>query len=260
VRIGLWERTRNILLACAAPFGPLGRLVGSPRKWGRYLRSRMRYGSLPGAEPLRWEDNLPCLFDATPTTPFDPHYFYQSVWATERIARSGARAHVDVGSDARFVGPLTVLVPVIFVDLRPLRADLPRLSDVAADLRTLPFRDSSIRSLSCLHVAEHVGLGRYGDRLNPAGTREACAELARVLAPDGNLFFSLPLGRPRVCFNAHRIHSPAQILGYFPGLRLAEFSAVDDRGRFRASIRPQELEAPEYACGLFWLRRDKGTS
>jgi hypothetical protein len=33
-----------------------------------------------------------------------------------------------------------------------------------------------------MHVVEHVGLGRYGDALDPKGDARACAELARVLA------------------------------------------------------------------------------
>src|SRR5205807_5995192 len=65
------------------------------------------------------------------------------------------------------------------------------------DILALPFRDQSVVSLSCLHVVEHVGLGRYGDGLNPEGTQQALAELQRVLAVEGNLFLSLPVGRPR---------------------------------------------------------------
>ena len=106
-------------------------------------------------------------------------------------------------------------------------------------------------------MAEHVGLGRYGDALNPLGTRQACAELARVLAVGGNLLFSLPVGRPRTCFNAHRIHSPAQVLDYFDDLELVEFSAVDDDGAFVANIEPERVAAANYACGLFSFRRNE---
>jgi hypothetical protein len=42
-------------------------------------------------------------------------------------------------------------------------------------------------SLSGLHVAEHIGLGRYAAPLKPHGTRQACVDSQRVLAPAGNL-------------------------------------------------------------------------
>ncbi len=237
------------------PVFPLRNLLLAPRVYARYIAAWRRYRKMPGAEALHWRDSFPQLFDAVRSTPFDAHYFYQSVWAAERIARTKPARHVDVGSDIDFVGVLTTHVPVVFADIRPLRARLPRLLAVAADMLALPFGNSTLESLSCLHVAEHIGLGRYGDPINPAGTRLACAELARVLAPGGNLYFSTPVGRPRVCFNAHRIHSPAQIVDYFRGLELVEFSAVDDDGNLVTNADCDRLAQASYGCGLFWFRK-----
>ena len=119
----------------------------------------------------------------------------------------------------------------------------------------LPFADRSLESVSCLHVAEHIGLGRYGDELNPEGTRKAAAELQRVLQPGGRLLFSLPVGRPRLCFNAHRIHSPEQIVAMFPELELVEFSGVDDAGSSSVTARSQSSSGSRYACGMFHFTR-----
>ena len=46
----------------------------------------------------------------------------------------------------------------------------------------LPFEDESVESLSCMHVVEHIGLGRYGDILDPDGDSKAISELKRALA------------------------------------------------------------------------------
>lgn len=210
---------------------------------------------MEGAEPLRLTDSFPCLLDRTATTPLDSHYFYQSLWATERILRESPREHVDVGSETIFVGILSRIVPVSFVDIRRLPIDIPRIRSLRGDLLSLPFPDASVASLSSLHVVEHVGLGRYGDRLAPDGSRRACAELARILAPAGNLFVSLPVGRPRVCFNAHRIHSPAQVLAYFDSLELVEFSLVDDSAKLVIDADIESAADLTYGCGLFWFRR-----
>jgi len=175
----------------------------------------------------------------------------------ERITQNRAKHHIDVGSDVRFVTMLTTHLPVTFVDIRPLEAEgIEHLASMAGSILELPFADASVESLSCLHVAEHIGLGRYADPLDPSGTRRACAELARVLAPGGNLFFSLPVGRSRVCFNAHRVHSPRQILDYFRDLDLAEFVAVDDHGNLLHNLQPNQMAVAEYGCGLFWFQRN----
>ena len=236
------------------------KLRASFRLYIRYLADWNRYKNLPSAEFLRLEDSYPCLFDRTEGTPYDPHYFHQAAWAMGRIAASQTTRHLDVGSDVRFVGMLTTHTQVTFIDVRPLKVDLIRLNPVAGSIAALPLGDGSITSLSCLHVVEHVGLGRYGDQLDPLGTRRACKELTRVLAPGANLFVSLPVGRPRVCFNAHRVHSPLQVLSCFEGLELIEFSAVDDRGKFREKADLDEMGQANYACGLFWFKLAKTPS
>lgn len=149
------------------------------------------------------------------------------------------------------INVLSASVNTVFVDYRPLRVRLSNLSSLAGDIVRLPFRDGSVASLSCLHVIEHVGLGRYGDPLEPAGSRLAAAELQRVVQPGGRLFLSTPVGRERVCFNAHRVHAPATIQSYLPGLRLEAFSLVDDAGRFREHVSPESAACLEYGCGLF---------
>ena len=153
-----------------------GRLVGAPRAYVRYLRERRRYRHLPGAELLSWGDDYPQLWDRVPSSPYDSHYFFQDVWAAQRIAMLQPAEHVDVGSRVDLVGFLTALTAVVFVDIRPLEVELPGLTSVAGSVLDLPFADRSITSLSCLHVAEHVGLGRYGDPLDPHGTLKAAAE------------------------------------------------------------------------------------
>ena len=234
-----------------APIISARRSITALRSYPWFVRSWRGYSLLEGAEKLSLSDGYPCLTDRTPTTPYDPHYFHQAVWATEHIARLKPEQHVDVGSEVTFVGTLTAIVPVVFVDIRPLPTELPRLQSVAGSLLALPFEDHSVGSLSCLHVAEHVGLGRYGDELDPGGTRRACGELARVLAPGGILLFSLPVGRPRVCFNAHRVHTPAQIVDYFSGLELLEFSLVDDTYTLVHDADLSVAASLSYGCGLF---------
>ena len=152
---------------------------------------------------------------------------------------------------------MSASLPVTFVDLRPLSVSLPNLKTIGGSILRLPFADSRVASLSCLHVIEHIGLGRYGDPLDPQGTRKAAAELTRVLAPGGNLFVGAPVGRERVCFNAHRVHAPKTILTYFEPLELAEFSCVVGEGELREHVDPLTTDLGFSACGLFWFRKKK---
>ena len=239
-----------------APILDLEGVARGLSSYAHYWRDWWSYARLPGAEDMLLRNAYPCLHDRLPSTPVDAHYFYQDWWASRCIVDSNAETHVDVGSLVSFVGLLAASVKVMFVDVRPLLVHLPNLQPVQGDILALPFARGTIRSISCLHVAEHIGLGRYGDTLNPAGTRQACAELTRVLAVGGHLYFSVPVGVPRICFNAHRVHSPEQILGYFCDLTLAGFACVDDRGVLHAHAEPSDFSRANYACGLFHLTKE----
>jgi SAM-dependent methyltransferase len=229
--------------------------VAVPVSLARYLRQRRAYRRLPHAEPVRWRDAFPQLGDRIATSPFDRHYFFQDTWAARHVAELEPERHVDVGSRVDYVGFLTAICQVTFVDIRPLTARLDRLETIEGSVLQMPFSDRVVESLSCLHVAEHIGLGRYGDPLDPLGTRRAAAELQRVLASGGHLLFSLPVGRPRVCFNAHRIHDPHDIVEMFDELELVEFAGVDDDGVFKRGRDPRELARDRYACGMFHFVR-----
>ena len=47
---------------------------------------------------------------------------------------------------------------------------------------------------------ESIGLGRYGDNIDIYGTKKAVEELQRTLAKNGNLFFSVPIGKDSLYF------------------------------------------------------------
>jgi len=181
----------------------------------------------------------------------DAHYFYQAVWAMKLIIKNRVAEHCDVGSQAIFVGMLTSITKVKFIDIRPLDVSLDNLFEEKGTILNLPLEDASVPSISCLHVVEHIGLGRYGDPIDPDGSVKAAKELVRVLAPGGSLYFSMPVGRSRVEFNAHRIYSVLQVLELFKKLNLVQLCIVSDDGKFHKDVSTTGWENQNYACGMF---------
>lgn len=253
----LWKRVIRAGYRFAVPVLNIRELPRLPVDYFFYARDMYRYSKLKSAETLSILNHFPCVHDNTGSNPFDPHYFYQDVWAFKQVLKLAPSVHVDVGSTAIFVGMLSAIVDVTFVDIRPLRVKLDRYSFRKGSILEMPFADGSIDSLSCLHVAEHIGLGRYGDPLDADGTKKAAAELSRVLAPGGRLLFSVPIGRSRVEFNAHRIHSAAKIVEYFSALNLLHFSGVDDKAIYQKERSIDELDDCEYGCGFFVFTKPK---
>lgn len=228
----------------------------APIRYLRYFWQWRRYKILGGK--ARLADGHPCLFDDSEHTPFDSHYFYQAAWAARKILAERAQAvtrHVDVGSDLRFVGMISAIVPTEFIDIRPPNIHLDGLSCRGGSVTAMPYGDGEISSLSSLSVIEHVGLGRYGDPLAPLGTEAACKELCRVLAKGGSLLLSVPVGKSRECFNAHRIFDPLEVTTWFGELQLEEFAVVDDSGTLHRQADPSRYRQQVFANGLFHFVR-----
>lgn len=220
------------------------------RRYPAFLRDYIRFRRMVGPDALAAEELRPCIHDRG-VADVEPHYFYQGLWAFKQILSRKPDWHLDIGSKFEFLGFLSTITRVVFVDLRPVNVSTPNLEFKKGTITDLPYPDDSVSSISCLHVAEHIGLGRYGDELDPDGTHKAILEVGRVLAPGGHLYFSVPVGRPRICFNAHRVHDPEQIVEYFSALHLMTFAAVSDEGRFIDPANMKDFSNADFACGIY---------
>lgn len=170
-----------------------------------------------------WENLKPCILDKTNTTPVDSVYFYQDSWCAKKIFENKPSHHYDVGSSAEMIGIISQFTPSTMVDIRPVNLTMPNFSFKEGNILKLPFADNALSSLSSICVVEHIGLGRYGDALNPHGSEEAIVELKRVLAIGGNLYISVPIDdQNKIYFNAHRAFTRDYILGLMKPLKLVE--------------------------------------
>ncbi len=230
----------------------------SPFILGDYYAFRKARGS--SRFPLSPRDFYPCVKDKTITTGFDRHYVYHTSWAARVVREINPEYHVDISSSLFFCGPVSAFIPVRFYDYRPADLRLSGLHTGTADLHNLPFEPGSIKSLSCMHTLEHIGLGRYGDPIDPEGDLKAMDSLKKVLAPDGSLLIVVPLGAPRIEFNAHRIYSYDQIISYFvdEDISLHEFSFIPEfehEGGLERNADPARAKDAHYACGCFWFKK-----
>jgi hypothetical protein len=234
-------------------------LIRFPKKTARlfsFFKEMSRFKKLSdGRFSINSHDIYPCLGDKLPTTPFDQHYIYHPAWAARVLAQTKPEYHIDIGSLLSFCSIVSAFVPIKFYDYRPAELNISNLQSAFADLNKLPFENDSVPSISCMHTIEHIGLGRYGDPIDPSGDLKAINELKRVTKPGGDLLFVTPVGRSRIEFNAHRIYSYQQVLEYFSPFKLIEFSLVPDAGGLITNADPGVVKQQEYGCGCFWFKK-----
>lgn len=191
-------------------------------------------------------------------------YFHQDLLVAQRIHAANPRRHIDVGSRIDgFVAHVASFRPIEVVDIRPLTSTVPNVSFLQADAMALTgVGESLCDSVSCLHVLEHFGLGRYGDPLDVLGYAKGFASLVRMLEPGGTLYLSVPIGPQMVLFNAHRRFHATTILDLAgESLELRRFDFVDDSGDLHREVpigRPRQdptLGCRREGCGIFEFRK-----
>lgn len=199
------------------------------------------------------------LSDRSLKTPFDTHYIYHTAWAARTLKKINPTVHIDVSSLLYFSTILSAFIPVEFYDYRPVDIFLSNLKSDANNLFNLNFESNTIESISCMHTIEHIGLGRYGDLVDLNGDQKAISELKRVVQTGGNLIIVVPMGKPRIVYNAHRVYSFNNFIKLFPEFSLIEFAFIPDDGKKTGIlINPEinEVQNSNYGCGCLWLRKN----
>lgn len=193
------------------------------------------------------------------------HYYHQDLYVANCIYRSNPEIHFDVGSkvDSFIAHLLSFDQRVVVGDIRPIEIPSPLVSFYRFHLMNSSYNlTDSFDSISCLHALEHMGLGRYGDPVDPFGHHKAIRNLVSRLSPDGTLYLSHPCGRiGRIEYNAHRVISLIEMKHLFDSLSLQvnSFSYVDDAGSLVCDVPLSSIDYDKcydlhYGCAIWTLK------
>lgn len=191
----------------------------------------------------------------------DTHYFMQDICVARKILEDKPERHYDIGSriDGFIAHLLVFRKNITLIDVRPFPYQIDGMDFVQSDAVDLSgIQDESIESLSCLHAAEHFGLGRYGDHVDAEAFFKAMKNFERVLKKGGKLYLSVPCGSEDVVyFNAHRMFHPITILHSFTDLHLKEFEIIKDYQIKKLDIADTVAlgKLGNYYCGIFTLEK-----
>lgn len=207
----------------------------------------------------------PCLGDKDKPIEARGHYFHQDLLVAQKLFRNNPAKHVDVGSRMDgFVAHIASFREIEVIDIRPLEIDIPNVKFIQADTTDSNFNMKDYcDSLSSLHAIEHFGLGRYGDTIDLNGYLKGIESFHNMLVIKGKLYFSVPIGRQHIEFNAHRVFSLPFLLDLFEDYyELNSFSYVDDNGQLITNPPLKGYDAENsffchYGCGIFELTKIK---
>lgn len=186
--------------------------------------------------------------------------FWESVWVASRIRENMPAEHFDIGS--RLNGFLSIIIamgiPLKVIDVRPFPVQIDGMETIVDDATELrEFADGSIMSLSAVSSLEHFGLGRYGDEVDPEACFKCFGNIQKKMRRGGKLYITVPIGRERCCFNAHRVFNPKTILNEFNEMKLIEFSYIFEEQLYRNVDLCQfdDYKADDVFDGLFYFEK-----
>jgi SAM-dependent methyltransferase len=191
------------------------------------------------------------------------HYFHQDLLVAKRVFQNNPVKHVDIGSRIDgFVAHVASFRKIEVFDIRDLDSQIPNIYFKRADICSKEFDlVDYCDSVSSLHVIEHLGLGRYGDKVDCNSHLKGLNNIYSLLKTGGKFYFSVPIGEQRIEFNAHRVFSVKYLLNILEGrYNMDSFSYVDDGGDLFKDVRLNSDEIENnysciYGCGIFELTK-----
>lgn len=185
-------------------------------------------------------------------------YFLQDLYVAQRIYQASPNRHIDIGSRVDgFVAHIASFREIEVLDIRPVNAKITGITFQTIDImKKFDNREPITDSLSCLHALEHFGLGRYGDNVDPAGYKRALSNISSLIVIGGTFYLSVPVGKERVEFNAHRIFNPTTLLKDIQatGMELTSLAAINQQNLEIFNDMDnglEELGNRNYSLGLF---------
>lgn len=199
----------------------------------------------------------PVIADKYAKAGYMGNYFWQDLWAARLVYKSGTKIHYDIGSriDGFIAHLLAMDINVTLIDVRPFPGKVENLHTVVDDATNLSqLEDESIESMSALCSLEHFGLGRYGDPIEPEACFYCFKNIQKKLKQGGHLYISVPIGKERVEFNAHRVFYARTIVDCFDQMKLIELSCTSKRGieyHISLSQYDNDFHKGRFRFGLF---------
>jgi len=187
------------------------------------------------------------------------HYFNQDLLVASYIFKNSPKKHLDIGSRIDgFVSNVASFRKIEVIDIRKNNFQFNNIifkkKDISKkiDKSLLNYCDS----LSCLHTIEHLGLGRYGDKIDPEGHIKGFKNLVKILKKNGLFYVSFPISNVnKIYFNAERSFHPKEILKWSKKLELLRFDLIDDNDKIFLNADLNKIKKINYSCGIYIFKK-----
>ena len=200
---------------------------------------------------------LPILSDfEIDNSDHENHFFHSDLLIAQKIFDKNPENHIDIGS--RIDGLVSHIASFRNLDCVDIK-NINIKPHKNINFLQLDITDNKIInkkkyfSVSSVGLLSHVGLGRYGDKIDPDGHLKAIQNLCNLCERNGLIYIMVPVGKSGVEFNSHRVFNPHLIVENFKirNCELIEFSLINDDGELNINSDLNSAINLNFGGGVF---------
>lgn len=192
---------------------------------------------------------------------FENQLFHADLLISQYIYQKKPLNHLDIGS--RIDGLVAHVASYRKLDVMDIRnvniKPHKNINFIKKDLIKIQNFDKEKKydSISSIGVIGHIGLGRYGDEIDPNGHVKAIKNICNLTIESGLIYILVPVGKKGVEFNSHRVLDPKEIINYFKenNCELLEFNLVNDFGNLETNCDINNSENLNFGGGIFIFKK-----
>ena len=169
------------------------------------------------------------------------------------------------------VGSVGSVLPIVLasqgyevwcIDVRYYEGDglAQNLKCLVGDVRKTSFENGFFDCAIAVSTLEHIGLGRYGEWLEPDGDITAVSEISRILSEHGALLVTLPFGKEEV-FPSHRVYNQQRLQTILDGFKVEreDYYARNKSGFWSPCTKDDlaDTRSPKVEMGLACIKARK---
>lgn len=116
-------------------------------------------------------------------------------------------------------------------EIRDIKVDHKRVNVQLIDLCNDANLEPKYDLITCISTIEHIGLGRYGDPLDPSGDLKMMNAIRKLMKSGGFVVMVFPCHpdyEGHVVFNAHRLYTQYRIAKLFEGFEIVDIPGVKE--------------------------------
>lgn len=187
--------------------------------------------------------------------------FHSDLLTSQKVYEKKPEKHLDIGS--RIDGVIAHIASFRNLDVLDIRdVDIQphkNINFVKKDLLQIKILDDaekydSISSIGCL---AHIGLGRYGDKIDPNGYKRGIKAINNLAKKNCIIYIMMPVGKKGVEFNSHQVFDADQLIEEFKSnsFNLQEFHLINDVGDLILNSKTKNSLDLNFGGGYFVFQK-----